>query len=250
LEGEPRIRRLFLDWNLFHVEPSYGPLLRAFRRVQAQRAAWLRSGGGVRAVWDGAYVDLAEKVSDRRSEVIRRLGDHSTAVLRDLPQLPPFRLRFYRGWPDAKPLAEALSSSLLADRQRGFSFYGPSRADFRIEFVDRAGMPSRGQAKLVVCVLQIAAQRMWDEAGGPRCIWLLDDLTSEIDRDGAKSVAPLFLGGGRQVFATSVQGDSVGADAVGARAGALFHVEHGALSKLSGPRSRRAPANLDAADTI
>jgi DNA replication and repair protein RecF len=232
LEGEPRLRRLFLDWNLFHVEPGYGQLLREFRRVHAQRAAWLRAGGGARAVWDTAYANLAERIALRRLDAVRRLEVHCKELLPGLPQFPGFHLRFSRGWPEEMPLAELLAASVSSDLERGFTFYGPGRADFLVELAEVEVPPSRGQAKLIVCLLQIAAERMWLAGGGPRSIWLLDDLAAELDADGAQAVASLFLGDCRQVFATSVRGDSVGEAAFGDHAAALFHVERGALSRL------------------
>jgi len=237
LEGEPQIRRLFLDWNLFHVEQDYREHLRQFRRIQAQRAAWLRGGGKGRPVWDNAYVELGEALTARRADAISRLQQHCVAIQRDLPEAPAFHLLFSRGWPDGKDLADLLDAGREADLQRGYTFYGPARADFRLKLADQPGSPSRGQAKLVVCVLQVGAQRMWYSAKGPQCIWLLDDVTSELDRNGAEAVVTLFQGAGGQIFATSVDGDSIGRSTFSSRAGALFHVEHGAISDSAAARS-------------
>ena len=51
LEGAPEIRRRFLDWNLFHVEPRYIDEAARFQRVCQQRNHWLRQGARGSAVW-------------------------------------------------------------------------------------------------------------------------------------------------------------------------------------------------------
>ncbi|MBX9714001.1 MAG: DNA replication and repair protein RecF, partial [Pseudomonadaceae bacterium] len=44
LEGVPKIRRQFLDWGVFHVEPRFLPAWQRLQKALRQRNSWLRRG--------------------------------------------------------------------------------------------------------------------------------------------------------------------------------------------------------------
>ena len=50
VEGGPSERRRFLDWGVFHVEPTYLDAWKGYRRVLSQRNAALKRGARVRNV--------------------------------------------------------------------------------------------------------------------------------------------------------------------------------------------------------
>ena len=204
LEGEPELRRLFLDWNLFHVEQRFGAELARLRRVTAQRNAWLRSGGHGRAVWDSPYVQLAEKITAHRSQYVSDLNRILATAANPFGALLPIRLVLNRGWPADRNLHDVLAASLAADITRGFTYYGPSRADFRLQCGTGPNpIGSRGENKLAVVVLQFAAQQIWQRAG-LSCIWLVDDLAAELDPALCGPIWSLLSPAQNQILATSL----------------------------------------------
>ena len=62
VDGDPALRRRFLDWSLFHVEPEARGHWAVLQRLQRQRNAWLAAGGIGRAVWDAPYADALAQV--------------------------------------------------------------------------------------------------------------------------------------------------------------------------------------------
>lgn len=227
LEGQPGLRRLFLDWNLFHVEPGYGRILAEFRRVLGQRNAWLRNGARGQPVWDADYCRLAEILNEYRRCFLESLDKilHDPAVTEEFGVAPGINYR--SGWPGNNQLANFLQQSLKEDRERGFTFYGPPRADFSVYSHHRKSLPSRGQTKSLVFLLQFAAQRHWLSVGGPPCIWLLDDLGAELDPHAMSSILKAIASMPAQVFVTAVA--CLGTTPKGYAGGGRFHVERGAL---------------------
>ncbi len=226
LEGQPGLRRLFLDWNLFHVEPGYGRILAEFRRVLVQRNSWLRSGARGPAVWDPDYCRLAESITRSRREFLTDLdGLLSASAVEGLGLCPV--LEFRPGWPAKFKLMNILAESLKDDRDRGFTYYGPPRADFLVLSQDRKSLPSRGQTKFLVFLLQLAAQRHWLNKGGPPCIWLLDDIGAELDSHALASILQAIALMPGQAFITAVA--CHGEVPKGYASGAVFHVERGAI---------------------
>ena len=231
LEGQPGLRRLFLDWNLFHVEPGYGRILAEFRRVLGQRNAWLRSGARGHAVWDADYCRLAETLTQSRSRFLESLNGilRATAIAEEFSV--SLGIEFRSGWPVKMNLRNLLSESLKEDRDRGFTFYGPPRADFSVCSHDRKALPSRGQTKSLVFLLQLAAQHHWLNVGGPPCIWLLDDLGAELDTLSMRSILQAITSLPGQAFITAVA--CPGEIPKGYAGGAMFHVERGAIIGLA-----------------
>lgn len=224
LEGDPELRRLFLDWNLFHVEPGYGELLASFRRVRAQRNAWLRSGGRGRPVWDAPYAELAKSVTHHRRRFVLDLQGELNEVAAGLGMGDPPRIEFVQGWPGGEDgLLDLLPQHRASDLRLGFTYLGPSRADMQIAADSGVkGLPSRGELKLMVAVLQLAAQRLWGRSG-VSCVWLVDDLAAELDSESLQRVWGGLSGTGLQAFATSL-GPPIAP-------GCVFHVEQGRITR-------------------
>lgn len=227
LEGPPGLRRLFIDWNLFHVEPTYGRLLAEFKRVLGQRNAWLRSGVHGLPIWDAEYCRLAEAISTLRRRYLEGLHTafRNSLLEKELGACPT--IEFHSGWPSNCSLQELLLENLKEDRNRGFTYYGPPRADFVVRNHERKSLPSRGQIKSLVILLQYAAQRHWLNTGGPPSIWLLDDLGAELDLCAMASILRALSALPGQIFITAVA--SLGEIPKGYAGGPVFHVEQGAI---------------------
>ncbi len=141
IESGPEIRRLFMDWNLFHVEQSYGPALKRFKRIQQQRNAWLKAGGAGCPVWDEPYLACSREITTKRFLYVdllqRRLSDAYSELNGGIA---PVSIRLDRGWPPHAHLSDLLRSHYRKDVDRGFTYYGPSRADLLIRGIGVGGV--------------------------------------------------------------------------------------------------------------
>ena len=86
---------------------------------------------------------------------------------------------------------------------------------------------SRGQQKLVVCALKLAQGQLMSEQGQGACIYLVDDLPSELDAQHGRLVCELLSSLGAQVFITSVDQADIRAVWPAPEELTVFHVEHG-----------------------
>lgn len=204
IEGEPELRRRFLDWNALQLEPRLAEIQRDFQRVLMQRNAALRSGRDQQRPWDPAFVALSESLDDQR----RRFYGLWRAEFRKLCAAYPFLkdadLRYDRGWPKDRHLGEVLKGLAEQEQARGYTLAGPSRADCWVETGPGVAGLSRGQAKAVVVLLQLAAERVHQAHGCPPALWLLDDLEAELDGALASRLWADIQSAGGQVIATRV----------------------------------------------
>lgn len=241
LEGAPKLRRQFLDWGVFHVEPRF---LRAWQRVQQalrQRNSWLRHGtldAASQAVWSHELSVASDEIDAYRRAYIQALKPVFERTLASLLELEGFQLSYYRGWDKDRSLSEVLAASIDRDRMMGHTQAGPQRADLRlrVDSHNAAEILSRGQQKLVVCALKIAQGHLVSEAKRGRCVYLVDDLPSELDEQHRLALCRLLEQLNCQVFITCVDSNVMREGWREDTPVSLFHVEHGSITQSTAPR--------------
>lgn len=236
VDGAAEVRRRFLDWGLFHVEPDFHRLSRRYQRALKQRNALLkqRVQAAQLDAWDHELAEAGESLSRSREAYLLRLQPRLQAtVTRLTPALGQPNVTYRSGWrSDQMPLSDALLLSRARDMEAGFTSIGPHRADWRL---GHSGRPadealSRGQAKLaaLACLLAQAGDlaeqlRQWP-------VVLLDDLASELDTSHQGRLLEWLAESGAQVVVS-------GTDVPAALQAALpavrrFHVEHGRVQPV------------------
>lgn len=233
LTGSPQARRQYLDWGVFHVEHRFFNQWQRFQRCIKQRNNLLRRGkmsDAELAVWTRDLASSGSTISEYRNRYFSELKPQFLGIMETLaPELKGLDLRFRRGWDKSQAYEQALESSLVVDKDRGYTHVGPQRADIKVAIEGRsaAEVLSRGQQKLVVCALKLAQGQMMSSKGLGQCTYLVDDLRSELDEPHSKLVCELLSSMQAQVFVTSIERDDV--CAVWPRGDSLkvFHVEHG-----------------------
>ncbi|TDQ37275.1 DNA replication/repair protein RecF [Thiopseudomonas denitrificans] len=236
LEGAPKIRRQFLDWGVFHVEHSFMHWWQRLQHSLKQRNSLLRHAiidDQSLQAWNLEFCAASEQIDQFRQDYIRRLKPVFTRTLSGLIDLPGLSLSYYRGWDKDKSLQQVLDDSIQRDRQLGHTQAGPQRADLRLRIGQQNVMDilSRGQQKLVVCALKIAQGHLLAESMGQQCVYLVDDLTAELDPTHRKALCCLLEQLDCQVFITGTDPDSLNHDWRKDTPVSMFHVEHGHIKE-------------------
>ncbi len=236
VSGPGEARRRYLDWGLFHVEPTFLSLWRRYSRALKQRNALLkaRATDAQLDAWDRELAEAGEPLGRHRQQYLESLQAGFSRLAAELaPALGQLRLQYLPGWRrDELPLADALLLSRPRDLQAGFTSVGPHRADWRTEFSTLPGREalSRGQAKLTALIALFAQAELHAASRGEWPIIGFDDLASELDRKHQSRVLEWLLASRAQVFVTGTE-PPVMLDAVEEKP-ALFHVEHGIIERV------------------
>ena len=244
LEGAPKIRRQFLDWGVFHVEPRFLTTWQRLQKALKQRNSWLRHGTldvASQAAWDRELHLASNDIDEFRRAYIKALKPVFEHTLSELVELDGLSLSYYRGWDKDRELSDVLAASLQRDQQMGHTQAGPQRADLRLKMGanNAADILSRGQQKLVVCALKIAQGHLVSQAKRGRCIYLVDDLPSELDGQHRAALCRLLEELNCQVFITCVDQELLREGWQAQTPVALFHVEHGRITKTHDDRELR-----------
>ncbi len=232
VSGGPEQRRRFLDWIAFHVEPGYLDTWRRFRRTLKQRNAALRSGAARSAIqgWDAAFVAQAAKVDEARRLALEVSNDALTERSRAMLG-HEIGFDYTPGWIVDKGLEDALREGFERDQKQGATQTGPHRADLKLSYDERQAkrLVSRGQQKLLACSMILAAAETAQTALERPLLLLLDDPAAELDAESLARLMEQVVGLGAQIIATSLDRDALRFPSEPA----VFHVEHGELTRVS-----------------
>jgi len=203
VDGGPDLRRDFLDRAAFTLDASYLDVAREYRTALRQKNALLRDGkrtgrGPDRAllgVWNDRLVVGGTEVIARRVGFLERFAPTFRAVHEGITGAAKGRAEIrYRGPVGAKALeggregiADALRAKIEAsaaqELSRGYATVGPHRDDWELRV---GGEPlrafgSQGQVRSAALAMRMAVMELTKEAAGVCPLFLLDDVSSELD---------------------------------------------------------------------
>jgi len=237
LEGGPKSRRQFLDWGVFHVEHSFVENWRRVKKSIANRNHLLKSSKpdmAQIAAWDSELCMAAEEVDLARrdyfskfillfDELYQRMGgDYSGAI----------DIEYHRGWHAEIDLQSVLEESRSMDLRYGATQNGPHRADlyFRVGSMKAVDLLSRGQQKILVSAMKMAQGLLLSQALDRNCVFLVDDLPSELDRENRTAILSQLISLGGQIFVTCVEISAILDSLPKEPKLATFHVERGTIT--------------------
>jgi DNA replication and repair protein RecF len=233
VDDGPQERRRYLDWGVFHVEPTFVDHWRRYQRALRQRNAALRAGQAQRLVraWDPELLDAAEAVASHRERYLARLRPAVESVGQRLLGLQ-IELGLSRGWTADRTLHEALEASFARDLERGLTHAGPHRADVvvRVDGHPARDRVSRGQQKLVAAAMLLGQLKCDAEQGSGVAALLVDDPAAELDATSLDRLLSEVLTLPSQLFITAL--DPANPALKRLPDGPRFHVEHGEFTRL------------------
>lgn len=235
LDAGSKVRRQFMDWGVFHVEHSFFPLWQRIQRTLKQRNAALKSHWSREQirVWDQELIQESVEIHLLRQKYIEKL----TPLVKDITDylLAGFdlELRYHRGWNQEYDLATALDESWHRDVEQGYTHVGPHRADLKVyvDHIPAQDVLSRGQQKLLTSALQLAQGKLLRAERDISCLYLIDDLTAELDHEKRRAMKYILQTMNSQVFITSVCKEDL-QDFIELPHSQMFHVERGAVTRV------------------
>lgn len=222
-------RRAFIDWGVYYTYPEFKHMWLQYRKLLRQRNALLRQCSLNRsklsmragwdndtvngsdldelAVWDEALVVLSEQITQKRLDYLNELQELLSEIVGQF--LPDFRLKFEFsfGWEKGLDLRTVLAQNLEKERVLGYTLYGCHRADLKIKNnnISAGATLSRGQLKMLVYAMRLAQGMLLKQQTNRACIYLIDDLNSELDNKSQHILLNTLLQCSHQVFISNIQ---------------------------------------------
>jgi DNA replication and repair protein RecF len=116
-------------------------------------------------------------------------------------------LRYTSGWEKNTTLKDSITKKVERDIFRGATSSGPHKADlqFIVDNKNAAEFMSRGQLRLLVSLLLLAEVKLLKELTGKQSIFLVDDISAELDETTREKFITTVLEQDTQVFVTAIE---------------------------------------------
>lgn len=205
LERGPEYRRRFLEWGVFHVEPSYFSVYKRFSKALRQRNMVLKTAPDTVSSWNHTLGTLGEELNRLREKYFDDLQSALANELRLLDIQGDIEMFWKRGWEHGTHLEEVLRQKEPSDIKQGFTQAGPQRADIRLSFDHRSAFTSisRGQQKMIITALHLAQAEITNRLTGDLPILLFDDLVAELDLENRDKLLQRIIQIGCQALITT-----------------------------------------------
>jgi len=222
IRGGPVERRTFVDRAAFTMRPAHLDVVREYLRALKHKAALLRGPGPAASVamvrtWNEQLSVLGARLAVRRSEAMADLSQPFADAYKAIggPGAGLARLRMTgvgRAAPGerlqqsivAQALSDRLEAALPEERSQGRCLTGPHRDDLVIDIDGHSAraFASQGQARSLVLALKLAELES-SRRHGLSPLFLLDDLTSELDRGRMGRLMDVLADLDNQVWVTT-----------------------------------------------
>jgi DNA replication and repair protein RecF len=239
--GPAQARRTLLDRVILHKDPTGADARIQYKRALRERQLLLKGKGGGASIELDAYEEVAARYGSRFSRA-RRAAAHSVTEAIE----PAFRQMAHPdlschvdyeagGTEDSSEFALELKKRRRVDALRGSATFGPQRDDLSL-FVDERparSHASQGQQRLLTLAMKLAELACVREITKMEPILLLDDVSSELDRERTAAVFRLLQASRSQVFVTTTRPELFSEVAVKGEERADFCMRNGELQRLS-----------------
>lgn len=258
IRGAPEVRRHFLD-NIFgDVCPGYIEVLQRFEKSLGSRNKILKkckeNFSNSRTLerslqqelhsWDLVFAEQAAELSHLRFELFRELTAYFTSSLENLaPDLSQnIQINFISSVEKhvensienyKQQFLAKLEDSLMLDCVTGWTHKGPHRDDLLIELAGAKArtQSSQGQARILALALKWAHFKWLKSIRNETPIFMLDDLSSELDARRRKGLIEFINESSGQVFVTGTDAKIV--EKHGLKFDRNFDLKNGKISLIN-----------------
>jgi len=205
-------RRAFLDHLLVRLDDTYAAALSAYTRALGSRNRLLRTEVPNRraiSAYDELLSSSGAVIGQARAALVADLAPRVAELFANISGPgPELRINYEpRVEPVVDKLLAALRAALDKDLLRGFTADGPHADDlaFRLRENRARRYASQGQHRAMVLALKLSERLELEDRTGQTPLLLLDDVSSELDRDKSRRFFALLSHLGGQVFLTTTQ---------------------------------------------
>ena len=185
-------------------------------------------------LWNKEINNTAHYIDQLRYQYFEKLKPHFDRLTKQFFLNDEVSIEYRRGWPSDTELIELLVNNLQKERLKGFTYFGPHRAEINIKVNGQSAQTciSRGQQKTLVALMRLAQACHFTEATNNPCVLLYDDLAAELDSEHRQLILKELSTMNVQLFLTAIESRQI--DLSSWQETKVFHVEHGVLMSECG----------------
>lgn len=210
----PGEKRAFLNKTLFYVEQSANNAFKDLKKTIYQRAACLKSNDLKQiAYWDQKLIELEPFITQINKNLIVSVNDMlQTSEIKDHfaqknPWLTDLVVHYDPGFDKNLDFPDILQQNIEKDRILKRTTAGPHKRSFNflLNNMPAHDLLSRGQQKIVSIILHLIQRELIQHKTNTKPILLMDDISSELDKDNANLMLKYLRSKGIQTVMTSIE---------------------------------------------
>lgn len=195
------------NYGLFHMEQQFAFYWKRLNLILKNRNQLLKEKApyDLIKIWNDELVKVAENIDFLRQEYIKILTPYFVETVQKIFPDKNVSLRYYKGFSDN--FDEELKTNWEKDKILATTTSGPHKADLEI-ISDNYNIKdtfSRGQQKVILYCLKIAQSLILKN----KCLFLFDDITSELDENNCAKILNMVNNLNSQVFITAIAKSSI-----------------------------------------
>lgn len=187
LKQGPDKRRKFIDILISQLKPRYLFELSSYNKILENRNTVLKNKNTEMIdIWDEQLATYAEKIYSFRKEYIEKIQEKLIDIQPEITnKKESITIKYKTDFKNKEQFKELLKDRLKLDLIKGYTGVGPHREDFNIYINDKDlyTYGSQGQHRTAILALKMAEIKIIKDEIGENPIFLLDDVTSELDME-------------------------------------------------------------------
>ncbi|WP_119342645.1 DNA replication/repair protein RecF [Facilibium subflavum] len=222
----------FLDWGAFYYDNAFLKTWQQVKRLVKQRNAALKQQfpRNYIEILENELVEKSQSLHIQRQNYFDKLAPKVQEILSVFSNQFAIQMSYFKGWSSDKPLSAVLAEHYIMDVKTGITNHGPHRADLRFKVNGHPAQDilSRGQQKLLICAIKLAQGALFSQKRKTGCLYLVDDLHSELDQTHLSHLFEKLMQTNGQVIATCIERSHL-SDLFKPYDAQYFHVNNGRL---------------------
>ncbi|MGN1393764.1 MAG: DNA replication/repair protein RecF [Succinivibrionaceae bacterium] len=194
VEAQPQTRRAFIDEGCFYNDKFYYSDIVKFTNIIKNRNAILSSKKDLSLLdyWNYEFTNISEIITSKRKNFFQNFYSILLDIIKEI--LPNFvdslSIDFFKGYKSDISIDDYLKQIYSKEMIFGYSLVGPHKADFIIKIGNQKAndILSRGQKKALTIIFKLAQGVLYNKIVGKNCIYLIDDISAELDTDTVKRI--------------------------------------------------------------
>jgi len=234
--GSPKLKRSYLDWGVFHVNPSILKTYKSYNKALKNTNSLLTNNNTKQLDhWLDQIAKLSVEISSARVDYIEKLKKTPFVPLKSLiKQNNKFDFLLQSGWTkDTNHLDQESIYKYLIKNRGSFARikhlnYGPHKAtiDYYLNNQNEQ-LFSRGEQKKLSIFYWIMQVLMLVELN-IKPIVLIDDISSELDQEKIDSILDFLIKLEVQIFVTDIGNKPLSLDK---KIATIYHIDKGVIVK-------------------
>ena len=210
----PEEKRAFLNKTLFYVEQNSNTTFKDLKKIIYQRAACLKNNDLKQITyWDQKLIEIEPSITQINENLIASVNDMlQTSEIKEHfaeknPWLADLAIHYAPGFDNNVDFSHILQQNMEKDRILKRTTAGPHKRSFNILLnnVSAQDLLSRGQQKVVSIILHLIQRELIQNKTNTSPILLMDDISSELDKDNANLMLKYLISKSIQTVMTSIE---------------------------------------------